>query len=207
MRISLLIFFLLSNLFATAQTANDYFKDGNQNYDYGDYNAAIESYTKALEISKAPSIYYNRANAKSLIKDYVGAIQDYNQAINMDSLDYASFYGRAECKFMLNDYYGTIYDDSKALKIKPSFEKGYKRRGKAYLLLSKFGLAINDFTKAIKLNPEDGQAYYWRGMVKMCAGNPNFDKDGGCLDFSKAGELGYSDAYEMIRKYCNPTGE
>jgi hypothetical protein len=27
--------------------------------------------------------------------------------------------------------------------------------------------------------------------------------DSGCLDFSKAGELGYTLAYELIKKYCN----
>jgi len=28
-------------------------------------------------------------------------------------------------------------------------------------------------------------------------------KDSGCLDLSKAGELGYFKAYETIKKYCN----
>jgi hypothetical protein len=27
-------------------------------------------------------------------------------------------------------------------------------------------------------------------------------KDGGCLDLSKAGELGYSEAYDKIQQYC-----
>ena len=28
------------------------------------------------------------------------------------------------------------------------------------------------------------------------------DKEGACLDWSKAGELGVMKAYEMIKKYC-----
>jgi hypothetical protein len=28
------------------------------------------------------------------------------------------------------------------------------------------------------------------------------DKDGGCLDFSKAGELGYTEAYKSIEVLC-----
>jgi hypothetical protein len=27
--------------------------------------------------------------------------------------------------------------------------------------------------------------------------------DEGCLDLSKSGELGYKEAYEIIKKYCN----
>ncbi len=42
-------------------------------------------------------------------------------------------------------------------------------------------------------------AYYGRGVAKLGLGW----KESGCLDLSKAGELGYSKAYEAIRKYCN----
>jgi len=41
-------------------------------------------------------------------------------------------------------------------------------------------------------------AYYARGIAKIKSG----DKNGGCLDLSKAGELGF-DAYDTIKKYCN----
>ena len=41
-------------------------------------------------------------------------------------------------------------------------------------------------------------AYNNRGIAKYILG----DKDGGCLDWSKAGELGYEDAYDTIKEYC-----
>jgi hypothetical protein len=41
--------------------------------------------------------------------------------------------------------------------------------------------------------------YYNRGMTKLRLGQ----KDSGCIDLSKAGELGYKSAYEEIRKFCN----
>ena len=42
--------------------------------------------------------------------------------------------------------------------------------------------------------------YINRGLAKLGLGQ----KDSGCLDFSKAGELGYSEAYQSIKEYCNP---
>ena len=40
---------------------------------------------------------------------------------------------------------------------------------------------------------------YWnRGLAKIKLGQI----DSGCLDFSKAGELGHSEAYNSIKKYC-----
>ncbi len=59
--------------------------------------------------------------------------------------------------------------------------------------------AIKEFDKAIEINPKDAKAYYGRGLAKIGMGQ----KDSGCLDLSKAGDLGHSEAYEAIKKYCN----
>jgi hypothetical protein len=53
--------------------------------------------------------------------------------------------------------------------------------------------------KAIKLNPKFEKAYYQRGLIEINVGL----KDMGCFDLSKAGELGYSDAYSRIKELCN----
>ena len=58
--------------------------------------------------------------------------------------------------------------------------------------------AIQDFNKAIELDPNDAEAYGGRGLAKILLGQ----KDSGCLDLSKAGELGYMDAYDVIKKHC-----
>jgi len=42
-------------------------------------------------------------------------------------------------------------------------------------------------------------AYYHRGLAKILLGQ----KDNGCLDLSKAGELGSAKAYEAIKNFCN----
>ncbi|MDA2919073.1 tetratricopeptide repeat protein [Desulfobacterota bacterium AH_259_B03_O07] len=59
--------------------------------------------------------------------------------------------------------------------------------------------AIKDYTKAIEINPKDAEVYYGRGLTKLYLGQ----KDSGCLDLSKAGELGYFKAYDFIKQYCN----
>jgi hypothetical protein len=58
--------------------------------------------------------------------------------------------------------------------------------------------AIQDYNKAIELNPNHADAYYNRGLAKIKLGQ----KDSGCLDPSKAGELGLSQAYDSIKQYC-----
>jgi len=59
--------------------------------------------------------------------------------------------------------------------------------------------AIIDYSMAIKINPKKIEAYFNRGLAEIYLGQ----KESGCIDFSKAGELGDVNAYEMIKKYCN----
>jgi hypothetical protein len=49
------------------------------------------------------------------------------------------------------------------------------------------------------LDPNNSFSYYERGTAKYQLD----DKEGACLDWSKAGELGYASAYIMIEEYWN----
>jgi tetratricopeptide (TPR) repeat protein len=57
--------------------------------------------------------------------------------------------------------------------------------------------AYDDYTRAIELDPDLGEAYYNRGLVQI------FMKDTrkGCMDLSKAGELGIAAAYDLLKEF------
>jgi len=50
----------------------------------------------------------------------------------------------------------------------------------------------------IELDPDYAEAYNNRGIAKYRLG----DKDGSCLDWNKAGELGNEKAYDLFKEYC-----
>ena len=58
--------------------------------------------------------------------------------------------------------------------------------------------AIVQYTKALEVFPNLSEAYYNRGLVLIYLK----DKEKGCIDMSKAGELGIPEAYSVINKYC-----
>ena len=58
--------------------------------------------------------------------------------------------------------------------------------------------SVDSYTKAINVYPYMGDAYFNRGLVLIYLK----DKEKGCIDLSRAGELGVSDAYSVISKYC-----
>jgi tetratricopeptide (TPR) repeat protein len=59
--------------------------------------------------------------------------------------------------------------------------------------------AIEDYNQAIQLDPKLGEAYVLRGLSKIQLNQ----KNSGCLDLSKAGELGDASTYGFIRLFCN----
>ena len=97
------------------------------------------------------------------------------------------------------DYSAAISDMNHAAALYPAFPYTYYNLGNLYCLSGDMPEAIMQYTKAIDLYPRLGEAYYNRGLVLIYLK----DKEKGCLDLSKAGELGLDEAYSVIGKYCD----
>ena len=98
----------------------------------------------------------------------------------------------------LEDYYGAIEDFNKAILLNPNYSMAYLHRGECKFFLDD-GSCYGDFNKCLEIDSKNAECYYYRGLTLIDSGQ----KKEGCLDLSKAGELGDEDAYEAIRKYCN----
>ncbi|QNI77565.1 TPR repeat family protein [Synechococcus sp. MVIR-18-1] len=65
--------------------ATQYFNQGVEKYEVGNYQGAIADWNKAIEINPQDALaYYNRGLAKYDSGDHQGAIVDYNKAININ---------------------------------------------------------------------------------------------------------------------------
>ena len=155
--------------------ANEYWSSGSDKEQKGDIYGAIADYTKAIQYgSKYSSFYERRASAKIDIKDYIGAVNDYTTAIRIEN-------EKHEINF--NAFHG---------------------RGVAKFFLKDYRGAIQDFNKVIRDDPENYWReqqmwlYYYRGLSKIGLNQ----KDSGCMDLSKSGELGLAKAYDAIKTYC-----
>jgi len=95
--------------------------------------------------------YYNRGFVKDKLKDYSGAIADYNKAIGLDPNYAAAYYNRGVIKVDLKDYYGAIADYTKAIEINPNLATAYSNRGIAKELIGDLNGACDDAKKAINL--------------------------------------------------------
>ena len=150
--------------------------------------------------------YFNRACAKSELKDYQGAILEYDKYIDLDNRDAAlGFSGRGESKYYLKDYKGAIQDYDKCIEIEEVVDKHensvtYFKRGLAKYGLQDYKGAIDDYDKAIEIihkSPDlpnffvnsffrlTSDYYYNRGSAKDKLG----DAKGALEDKKKADEL------------------
>lgn len=185
---------------ALAQTAKDYTQRGRELLEKREYVEALVNLNKAIELDPNQSAaYYLRGNIKDNFEDRHGAMKDYNLAIEKNPKFTEALYARGNVKMKLQDYYGAIDDYSAAITLNENFVEAYFNRGKAKQYLQAYQDAINDCTKIIQINPKNASAYSMRGILRIEFG----DTKNGCLDLSKAGEMGDLNAYDLIKEHCN----
>ncbi len=183
----------------TTPDLQDHVFYNNRGIDYGDkgeYDLAIEDFTKAIELKPDYAIAYNNRGAVYRSKDkHDLAIEDCNKAIQLKS-DYAEPYSnRGSAYRNKGDYERAIEDYHIAIKLKPSFVEAYYNRGLAYHEKGELDVAIKDYSKAIELNPKLFHPYYNRGNAYL----QKRDFDRAIEDYSKAIELNP----ELGPAYCN----
>ena len=184
----------------------NYLELANENLQNKNYAKVISYLSKYLENdSKNTNVLFYRAMAKGELKDNYGAISDYDKIIKYNSnypltvAKLATVYNnKAYSLVKLKKYSDALPFVNKALELDESEWFIWDTRGEIYLNLEKYKEAISDLTKAIKIQKHDN-SYYLRGIAHI----KNGEKEKGCKDLSKAGELGNADAYEEINKNCN----
>jgi tetratricopeptide (TPR) repeat protein len=183
-----------------SQTAREYTNKGKDLYERGEYVESLLNLNKAIELDpNYASAYYLRGNIKDKFDDRHGSMKDYNLAVEKNPKFAEAFFARGNVKMKLQDYYGAIDDYTAAVTINENYIEAYYNRGKAKQYLQAYQDAIGDCTKIIQINPKNRDAYYMRGILRIEFG----DLKNGCLDLSKAGELGDLHAYELIKEKCN----
>jgi tetratricopeptide (TPR) repeat protein len=191
---------MIFGLLAYAQTAKDLTQKGRELYEKREYMEALLNLNKAIDVDPSyAAAYYMRGNIKEAFEDHHGAMKDYNTSIDKNPKFSDAFFVRGNVKMKLQDYYGAIDDYTAAITLNENYIEAYFNRGRAKQFLQAYEDAINDCSKIIQINPKNVDAYYMRGILRINFG----DMKNGCLDLSKAGELGDLKAYEAIKEKCN----
>ena len=96
-------------------------------------------------------------------------------------------------------YEKALSDFNKTIQLEPTFAFAYYNRAYVKCQLQDFDGAVKDYDQAIHANHDLADAYYNKGILLFYLK----DKLNACQNFSKAGELGLTESYRVIKKYCH----
>lgn len=154
-----------------------FYKAGFESLDKNNFSDAIDNFSKAIDILKdlqknhenemlMRELFYNRGHCKDELRNYAGAISDYNLAIEYggENINESEFLNRALAKFELGYYEDAIIDYNHVIEINPLNAKAFLGRGNAKFKNKDKDGACNDWKKSEKL----GLTYATKFIENYC---------------------------------------
>ncbi len=176
--------------------------------------------------------WWTRGNIKKGKGNFIGALSDYNKAIEINPRYIVAYLNRGNCYSVFDKYDSAIADYNVFINIRTDSSSAYFNRGIAYTKTGKYNSAIDDFNKAAELKPNDMDIYLNRAVAKdglkdysgalsdnnkvlqykpdnplalFNRGIAKFflnDKTGACNDWLLAKQYGQVQADAALEKYC-----
>ena len=171
----------------------------------GDFENAAKELGNYLDLDNNDvEVLLQRGLTYGALEKVKEAIFDFTKVINMKAnvskIQLASAYeARGDAKNQLKDIFGAMEDLNMAIYLAPNLKSSYLVRGNIYYNKKNYPLALKDYNKVLSIDNDDIDALINRAKIRIKLQ----DKKGGCLDLSRAGELGSDEAYELIEEYCN----
>ncbi|MFR9671928.1 MAG: tetratricopeptide repeat protein [Rikenellaceae bacterium] len=160
------------------------------------YTSSISSLNKAIERNPdSPFLYINRAATRAEMIEFISSIESSFHRISIDT-DPANRLKNSTSKRSY-DYDESIADLERAIALHPDLIYSHYNIASLYVLSGRLPEAYEAYSRAIELYPAFAEAYYNRGIVQIMLKDTNK----GCLDLSKAGELGVDRAYKLLERY------
>ncbi|HEY4876075.1 MAG TPA: tetratricopeptide repeat protein, partial [Puia sp.] len=149
-----------------AQAAKDYFDAGTDLSKKGQFDQAIDNFTKTIKLAQNPQLTYSaycaRAYAYQSKNLFDLSIRDYTSAINLNPTNLYAYGGRGNSYYGKRKYDSAFSDYNRWVIGEPNNGFGYYSRGNIYLAKKMYDSAIQDYTKTISINPRPRDAYVGR---------------------------------------------
>ncbi len=179
----------LSARISKEEKTDDYLLRGGFYLGSADYSAAIADFSAI--IAREPDnllALFNLANARMMMYDYIESVDDKTSRV----------VGERPNEIRKVDYSLVLEGYRRCLEIDPDFVFARFNIGNVYAKSGEIDKAIEAYTQVIRQDRELAEAYFNRGLLYIYTGQ----KAQASADLSKAGELGITSAYNIIKRYC-----
>src|SRR5215213_1855269 len=153
----------------TPEAALNHFKDAMKKGGNGDFDGAIEDYTRAIRLSS------HFDTSKRSDNRLGNSLTDYSaeSVTVIDPFTANAYNNRGLVRFKKDDFSGAIEDFDQALKIRPGLADIYMNRAAALRGLGDIEAALNDLDHAILLKKDFYEAFSNRGSIRLDRGDFN----------------------------------
>ena len=157
-----------SNSFS--QDAKFYYEQAMEKVNAGNLDEGIKLFDKSIDLNPTNYIsWFNRGMTKYFLKDYEGALVEYEQTLVLYPEYKNGYLSKGLVKKNLTNYDGALKDFTSAIDIDPNYSDAYFNRGMVYEMLNKKDSACIDFKRA----KENGAKYADRKIEKCKENTPH----------------------------------
>lgn len=186
----------LDSTYATGEFVSQVFVRGITQTLLQQYSNAINLFSYVIsENPTEPFAYINRATTQVETIEFMSSLSGDYQNMASDA-DPAS---RLKASAARRDWdFSTAVSDMKqVVALMPELPHAHYNLGYIYTKMGDIPAAVQAYSRAIELFPYFADAYYNRAILQLMID----EKQKGCMDLSRAGELGIADAYTILSNF------
>lgn len=140
---------------SSLELIESWFNLGLKQVSAGDFEKAIASWEKALEINPNLSeAWHNRGSALGRLGQYEEAVDSFQSALVIDPNNYQAWNDRAHALYQLQNWTEAIDSWNNALKIMPGNHLFWYNRGCALEQMEDWDKAIASYEKSLEIRPD-----------------------------------------------------
>jgi len=162
------------------------------------YNQAFIDYDLALKLdSNFIMVYFDRAFSRYELIHLIQSQENYQEQITIGK-SLTQTQNKVKTTDLVHTYDMVVHDLNKIITLDTGFSFAYYNKGYIDCKMGNYRDAVKSFSQAIRDKPNFPEAFYNRGLVYILLN----EKQKGCEDLSRAGELGILDSYRVMKRYC-----
>ena len=153
--------------------------------------------TGKLPAAELATTFYRLAYIYDAKGEYRRAIQDYGEAIRLNSNYADAFSNRCNAYYHIGEYDRAIQDCDEAIRLNPDHPFAFNNRGNSYKAKGEYDRAIKDYSETIRLNPNSVLGFKYRGAARFELGQ----FDAAVADFLQSANIEPNNPFAAIWVY------
>tara|TARA_B100001989_G_scaffold110396_1_gene77446 strand:- start:307 stop:1620 length:1314 start_codon:yes stop_codon:yes gene_type:complete len=158
----------------------DLMNGANRAFISSNYDRAIKLYSELIKVQQSKKdiaqAYSFRATAKRYKEDYMGSINDINNALDLDPENPIYFTSRGLSRFYFKQYDKALKDYEQSIKLNPNDKDVYENRAYLYEVLGDSNKSCLDYGRAAELGCKRCKRLVRKGNCKIVIDKKNKER-------------------------------